>query len=443
MHKQRWLDAAKAAGIEQLEIYEQKSRSTSIRLFEGSVDGYTISECNGFAIRGIYKGNMGICFLEQDDDALLEDTLCRIKENAEVITSRDEVEIYAGDSAYPQLQLRSCTWNAHPDAEKIEMLKTVEQYIKESDARIAQVMNTSYGEVDVEIAIDNTLGVHLHDAQHAAYISTAVMAKDQEDTKIAGDWQYLYDDVCFDAKKFAAGVSRKVLDKLSAESVQSAQYPVLIENEAMADLLAAFSGMFDGENAYKGISLLNDSIEKQIFSDKITIVDDPLLKNGYNSRSFDDEGVACRNKILVDKGVLKTYLHNLKSAKLMNCETTGNGFKAGYASNVGIAPSTLFIENGSTSMDEMIASMEEGIIVTEITGLHAGLNAMTGEFSLQSQGWYVKDGKKVKPVNLITIAGNFLEAMKQVEMLGNDGKLNAGSIGSPSILFTSFSVSGL
>ena len=260
MHKQRWLDAAKAAGIEQLEIYEQKSRSTSILLFEGSVDGYTISECNGFAIRGIYKGNMGICFLEQDDDALLEDTLCRIKENAEVITSRDEVEIYAGDSAYPQLQLRSCTWNAHPDAEKIEMLKTVEQYIKESDARIAQVMNTSYGEVDVEIAIDNTLGVHLHDAQHAAYISTAVMAKDQEDTKIAGDWQYLYDDVCFDAKKFAAGVSRKVLDKLSAESVQSAQYPVLIENEAMADLLAAFSGMFDGENAYKGISLLNDRI---------------------------------------------------------------------------------------------------------------------------------------------------------------------------------------
>ena len=187
---------------------------------------------------------------------------------------------------------------------------------------------------------------------------------------------------------------------------------------------------------------MNDSIEKQIFSDKITIVDDPLLKNGYNS-SFDDEGVACRNKILVDKGVLKTYLHNLKSAKLMNCETTGNGFKAGYASNVGIAPSNLFIENGSTSMDEMIASMEEGIIVTEITGLHAGLNAMTGEFSLQSQGWYVKDGKKVKPVNLITIAGNFLEAMKQVEMLGNDGKLNAGSIGSPSILFTSFSVSGL
>ena len=81
-------------------------------------------------------------------------------------------------------------------------------------------MNTSYGEVDVEIAIDNTMGVHLHDEQHAAYISTAAMAKDQEDTKIAGDWQYLYDDAHFDAKKFAEGVSRKVLDKLYAESVR-------------------------------------------------------------------------------------------------------------------------------------------------------------------------------------------------------------------------------
>ena len=167
------------------------------------------------------------------------------------------------------------------------------------------------------------------------------------------------------------------------------------------------------------------------------------MEDGYNSRSFDDEGVACRKKTLVEQGVLKTYLHNLKSAKLMNAVSTGNGFKAGYASNVGIAPSNLYIENGNTSVEDMIASMKEGIIVTEITGLHAGLNAMTGEFSLQSQGWYVKDGKKLRPVNLITIAGNFLDAMKDIAMLGNDGKLNASSIGSPSILFTSLSVSGL
>ena len=283
----------------------------------------------------------------------------------------------------------------------------------------------------------------MHDEQHIAFISASVMAKDGEDTKIASDWRYLYDASDIDAFAFAQGLSQKVLAKLHGESVKSAAYPVLIDKEAMADLLQAFSGMFDGESAYKGISLLNDSMGKQIFSDIITIVDDPLMEDGYNSRSFDDEGVACRKKTLVEQGVLKNYLHNLKSAKLMNAVSTGNGFKAGYASNVGIAPSNLYIENGNASVEDMIASMKEGIIVTEITGLHAGLNAMTGEFSLQSQGWYVKDGKKLRPVNLITIAGNFLDAMKDIAMLGNDGKLNASSIGSPSILFTSLSVSGL
>lgn len=443
MHKELWLKAAGDVGIEDLEIYEQKSRSTSIRLYEGSVDSYTISECNGISLRGMYAGNMGICFLEQDDDSLMEYALQQVKENAEAITCKDEVEIYAGDSSYPQLNQRTCTIKEQQDAEKIQLLKDIEKQLQESDARISQVMNTSYGEVDVQISIDNTKGVHLHDEQHIAFISASVMAKDGEDTKIASDWRYLYDASDIDASAFAQGLSQKVLAKLHGESVKSAAYPVLIDKEAMADLLQAFSGMFDGESAYKGISLLNDSMGKQIFSDIITIVDDPLMEDGYNSRSFDDEGVACRKKTLVEQGVLKTYLHNLKSAKLMNAVSTGNGFKAGYASNVGIAPSNLYIENGNASVEDMIASMKEGIIVTEITGLHAGLNAMTGEFSLQSQGWYVKDGKKLRPVNLITIAGNFLDAMKDIAMLGNDGKLNASSIGSPSILFTSLSVSGL
>lgn len=337
MHKELWLKAAGDVGIEDLEIYEQKSRSTSIRLYEGSVDSYTISECNGISLRGMYAGNIGLCFLEQDDDSLMEYALQQVKENAEAITCKDEVEIYAGDSSYPQLNQRTCTIKEQQDEEKIQLLKDIEKQLQESDARISQVMNTSYGEVDVQISIDNTKGVHLHDEQHIAFISASVMAKDGEDTKIASDWRYLYDASDIDAFAFAQGLSQKVLAKLHGESVKSAAYPVLIDKEAMADLLQAFSGMFDGESAYKGISLLNDSMGKQIFSDIITIVDDPLMEDGYNSRSFDDEGVACRKKTLVEQGVLKNYLHNLKSAKLMNAVSTGNGFKAGYASNVGVA----------------------------------------------------------------------------------------------------------
>ena len=163
MHKELWLKAAGDVGIEDLEIYEQKSRSTSIRLYEGSVDSYTISECNGISLRGMYAGNIGLCFLEQDDDSLMEYALQQVKENAEAITCKDEVEIYAGDSSYPQLNQRTCTIKEQQDEEKIQLLKDIEKQLQESDARISQVMNTSYGEVDVQISIDNTKGVHLHD----------------------------------------------------------------------------------------------------------------------------------------------------------------------------------------------------------------------------------------------------------------------------------------
>ncbi len=116
--------------------------------------------------------------------------------------------------------------------------------------------------------------------------------------------------------------------------------------------------------------------------------------------------------------------------------------KAGYSTNVGIAPTNLYIQNGNHSVEEMIASMDKGIIITEVTGLHAGLRPLTGDFSLQSEGWYVENGKKVRPVNLITIAGNFMKAMNEISMVGNDGKLNADAIGSPSILFSALAVSG-
>lgn len=442
MNKELWLKAAKEAGIEDFEIYEQKSKTTSIRVYQENVDRYTISECNGIAVRGIYKGNMGIYFLEQDDDELMNHALSQIKENAEAITSEDIVDIYPGDDKYPVIEQRTCTLIDQKDEVKIELLKEIESRLKKSDKRIDQVMSVSYGEVSGQTAIDNTKGIHLQDEQHVAFISAGVMAKDQEDTKVAYDWKYIYNLADIDVEKFTQNLSKKVLDKLHAESVESGTYPVLIDREAMADILEAFCGMFDGENAHKGISLLHDRLGENIFSEDITIVDDPFMKDGYNCHSFDDEGVACQKTTLVDNGVLKSYLHNLKSARLMDCKTTGNGFKGGYSTNVGIAPTNLYIQNGNHSVEEMIASMDKGIIITEVTGLHAGLRPLTGDFSLQSEGWYVENGKKVRPVNLITIAGNFMKAMNEISMVGNDGKLNADAIGSPSILFSALAVSG-
>lgn len=442
MNKTVWMKEAEKRGITDFEIYEQKSSSTSIQLFEHKVDGFTISECDGVAIRGIYHGKMGICYLEDASDANMDYALNQLMDNAKIVTSEDEVEIYAGEDHYPEVKVKENTFKLKSSEEKIALLKQIEEAIYASDTRIDQVMSVEYEECDVSRSITNSKKLSLHDKNSYSIVVAQVMAKDQEDVKSDYDWAVIMNEQDIQVDQFAKKLSKKVCDKLNATQIPSGNYPVIMEKDTMINLLGALSGLFNGENASKGISILKDSLNKQIFNEKISIIDDPLMENGYSSCPFDDEGVSCKKKTVVENGVLKTYLHNLKSAKLMNTTSTGNGFKAGYASNVGISPTNFYIENGDTSFTDMVKSMEKGVIITDITGLHAGLNPISTEFSLQSSGFYVEHGEIVKPINLITVAGNFLEAMKHVEAVGNDLKFSFSGIGAPSIKFKELAISG-
>lgn len=442
MDKQRWITAAIQQGIEDVEIYEQKSTSTSIEIFEQKVDSFHISERDGVSIRGLYQGKMGNCFLEELCDENLEFAISQIKANASTITSDNEVKIRGYSPTYPQIKQHVNTCIDVSDDVKIKRLLELEQQVLAYDRRIVQVMGSSYTEYQSSRHIVNSKGIDLHDESSTSTIVVQVMVKDGADVKNDYVWQYLHNIDDIDIPKLVKEVCEKALAKLHATSVSSGSYPVLIQNKAMADLFGMLSGMFHGEDVYKGVSILKDKLEKPVFAKCIHIVDDPLLDYGMHSMAFDDEGSACQRTVLVDQGVLKGYLHNMKSAALMHTETTGNGLKAGYAGNIGISATNIAIENGVCAYETMVASMQKGIIITDMTGLHAGLNPISTEFSIQSQGFYVENGVVVHPVHLITVAGNFMDMMKHVAMLGNDGALNMNGVRTPSILFQSLSVSG-
>lgn len=442
MRKQLWLDAAKQAGLEAFEIYEQRRTSTSIRIYDGKVDGYKISDCDGISLRGMYQGKQGICFLEDVDDTLCEEMIQQVIANAKYITSEDKQEILAPQAVYPTIQRKENKMILTDNEEKIAKLKELEQEILKADARIAQVMEITYGETTVQREIVNSKGMNLQDEDTSAYIVAEVMAKDKDDTKSTYDWMYITSLDEIQPAVFAKRLCDKVCSMLHADMIESGTYPILMHHDAMTSLFSALSGIYYGENAYKGISILKDKMGKQVFDARITIVDDALMANGVASASFDDEGVPCEKTVVVKDGVLQSYLHNTKSAHMMQTISTGNGFKAGYSGAVSIAPTNLYIQAGSHSYEEMVSSMDKGIIVTMITGLHAGLNTVSTEFSLQSSGYYVENGKIVKPINLFTIAGNFMDMMNHIAMLGNDVKMGMSGIGTPSILFEKCAVSG-
>lgn len=205
-----------------------------------------------------------------------------------------------------------------------------------------------------------------------------------------------------------------------------------------------FSSIFSAEAAQKGLSLLKGREGEAIASEAVTIVDDPHRPHSAASQSFDGEGVPTRKKNVVEKGVLQTLLHNLTTAAKQGVTTTGNAAR-GYASAVGVAPTNFYIAPSQESVEAMLARMGEGFLITEVSGLHAGANQISGDFSLLAKGFAVRGGQKAEPVEQITVAGNFFAVLKDVVAVADDlafGLPGGSLVGSPTIWVKALSVAG-
>ena len=154
----------------------------------------------------------------------------------------------------------------------------------------------------------------------------------------------------------------------------SGKYRVVFFSEAMCDLLGVFSSIFSAETAQKGMSLLKGRVGERIAAPCVTLVDDPLMEGGMGSRPFDDEGVPSATHTVVEDGVFRTFLHNLKTARKDGVATTGNARKVGYASAVHVTPTNFYLKPGKRTLDDMLRGIGEGLVITEVSGLYAGAN---------------------------------------------------------------------
>ncbi|MEA5094810.1 MAG: TldD/PmbA family protein [Sedimentibacter saalensis] len=435
----------KKQGINDMEVFYSAGSSLSLKVFQKELDGYSLSESEGLGLRGMYNSKMGYSYTEKVDETSIDLLVKNIKENATVIDSDDEEYIFEGSKEYKKVDTFNPKLEEVEEAEKIKFVKQLEEEAFKIDNRIQSVETCVYGDGYGETIMSNTKGLYLHDKSNIAYTYVVVVAKENEDIKTGMAYRTGNDFSKFNPKEIAEEAVKEALSMLGAKSVKSGDYPVVIRNNAAADLLEAFEGIFSAENVQKNLSLLKGKLNEQIGSEKFTLVDDPFMEGGLASRSFDGEGVASKYKKVVDKGVLKTYFHNLKTAKKDRVETTGNASKSSYKSSVGIAPSNLYVEKGEKTLEEIISSMDKGILITELQGLHSGLNSVSGDFSLAALGYEIKDGKIAKAVEQITVAGNYFELLKNIEETGSDLKFGLPGeayIGSPSLKIKKLAIAG-
>ncbi|GAB6086756.1 TldD/PmbA family protein [Alkaliphilus crotonatoxidans] len=433
------------AGFSDMEIGYSSNEKFSCNVYEGQIDDYSLSINGGLAFRGLYQGKMGYAYTEKIDESSIDMLINTARQNAMVIDSDDIEEIFEGSPLYEKLDLYNEELKKITTEEKIKFLKDLEEAAYRADKRVFKVDSCVFEDYYGERMLFNTKGLAKTEKSNLAYFYLSVVVKEQDDIQSSYQVKIIEEFKKLDPEEIAQDLVKEAVAMLGGTSVKSKSYPILMKNKAAAELLKTFSGIFSAENVQKGRSRLNNKLGEAIASPSVSIVDDPLLKGGVASRSFDSEGVASKRVQLVEDGLLKSLLHNLKTAKKDGVESTGHGYKPSYKGTLGIAPSNLYIEAGANRYEDLVASLSEGLIITELQGLHSGADEISGDFSLAANGFYVKEGKIIKPVKQITVAGNFLDLLKDIESIGDDlifGLPTGSYIGSPTLKIKALAVSG-
>ena len=429
-------------GIADYELYYQVGGSTSVDTFMHEINEFSSSLVGGVCLRCIVGGKMGYAStqaLSQSEAAAIVE---RAVDNAQALESDDEVFLGEGGQTYEPLDITP--YDLPSTEELIATVLATQEKLYANPGVIDGCQSQGFVEHS-EVAICNSKGLDLHYENNAAgLIAVAVVTNG---TEMANSFKFKLGKLdTIDTDALTKKAADSALQKLGGEVAPTGKYPVVFNPDAMSSLLQVYSSIFSSEAAQKGLSKLAGQEGQIIAADTVTLVDDPFHKDNPEPMNFDAEGSPTHKKNIIENGKLTTLLYNLKTAHKAGCKTTGNASKGGYTAPVGISPFTMYLAGGDMTEEELLAKVGSGVYITDLAGLHAGADAISGDFSLQSSGFMIEDGKKTTYVKSFTVAGNFYDLLKNVVAVANNMELPRAmgktTFGAPTTWVDGLSIAG-
>lgn len=436
-------EAADDAGITEYEIYYEQSESAETSAFRSEINSFSSSVSGGICLRCKVGDKMGYASTECIDASEMSGLVARAAENAKLIEKDEKSFIYAGGAEYKALDTKKTEM---PDAgELASSVLECQASAYEADKRVSDGTSSGAFVGGSTIRIFNSAGLDLSGTTGYQGLYIEVIANDGEETNTSFKAK-IAPLSTIDKKALAEKTVAQTAARFGASKVKTGKYDIVFDTSKVRDFIGTFSDVFNAKAVQMGMSLLKGKLGEKIASDKVTIVDDPFNEQCPVKTAFDAEGVPTYKKNVVENGVLKTFLYNLSTADTDGVQSTGNASKGSYAANIGTSPYCMSILPGDKTREELFELTGDGIYVTEMKGFHAGANAVTGDFSIESAGFLIKDGKLGAPVKEFTVAGNFFELIKNIEQLSDTVEYSIPGgftqFGAPDILVRNMSVGG-
>ena len=434
---------AEAMGIADYELYYQTGTSMSVGAFQHEINKFSSAEEGGVCFRCIVNGKMGYASTQAMNEEEAAAIVARAAENASVLEADEEVFLCEGGKEYQTLEEK--VFDLPATEELISAVLDTQEKLYAADPVVVDGSQTQGISEDIHIAICNSKGLDL--TYHCTISGLVVAAVVSDGKEMANTWEIKLGKLDeLDRGAIAAKAAESAKRKLGGDVPATAVCPVVFDPDAMSDLLSTFSSIFSSESAQKGLSRFGDQEGKTVAAPCVTLVDDPFHKDNPMPMNFDFEGCPTAKKNVIENGVLNTLLYNMKTAAVAGKETTGNASKHGYDSPVGISPFTMHLAAGEYTEEQLLEKAGNGVLITSLGGLHAGANPISGDFSLQSSGFMIVDGKKGDYVKSFTVAGNFYDLLKNITALSNEVKLpgafGSTAFGAPYVLVEDLSIAG-
>ncbi len=324
--------------------------------------------------------------------------------------------------------------------QRIEYARRAEKAATSADARIQNSEGGSFDAADGRKVLANSLGFVGEYKRSYCSVSAVPVAKDESGAMQRDFWYSVARSIkLLDSPEEVGKVAaQRTLRRLGARKVKTSQVPVIFDPMVARSLLDSLAEAVNGDSIYRGASFLAGKLGEQVAGENVTVVDDGTMPGGFGTSPFDGEGVKSRRTVVIDKGVLKSYLLNTYTAKKLNMKTTGNASR-GLAGTPGIGVGNFYLEAGERKPEQIIGDVKEGLYVTEFLGF--GVNLVTGDFSRGASGMWISGGQMAFPVEEITVAGNLKDMFNSISEIGSDLEFR-GSVAAPTLRIDGLTVAG-
>jgi PmbA protein len=404
-------------------LKESGSRAIGVRVFFGQRAASTYS--SDFSSAGIERMLKSALELAR---ICSEDPFAGIPDAAKLGSLAGDLDLYHED-VY-----------SLPGAERIDYARRAEKAALDADPRIKNSDGGSFDAATGRKILANSHGFVGEYRRSYCSVSAVPIAQDERGNMQRDFWYSVARSLAKldPAEKVGKEAARRTLRRLGARKAKTAHVPVVLDPMVATSMLEHIFEGVNGDSVYRGASFLAGKLGETIAGGNVTVVDDGTITGGFGTTPFDGEGIPTRRTVVIENGVLQSYLLNTYTAKKLGLETTANASR-GLAGTPGIGPGNYFLQPGKKTPQQIIGDIKDGLYVTEFLG--HGANLVTGDYSRGASGMWIVNGELAYPVEEITVAGNLKDMFNNISEIGSDLEFR-GSVASPTIRIDGLTVGG-